>query len=74
MEFSAVASLVSGIVLIGGLGYKLNAELSKIRTMLEVFMAKADAKWEKLEDLEDRIKVIEHKLIMKKTGAYEERH
>ena len=74
MEFSAVASLVSGIVLIGGLGYKLNAELSKIRTMLEVFMAKADAKWEKLEDLEGRVKLIEQKLILKKTGAYEKLH
>ena len=74
MEFSAVASLVSGIVLIGGLGYKLNAELSKIRTMLEVFMAKADAKWEKLEDLEGRVKSIEQKLILKKTGAYEKLH
>jgi hypothetical protein len=36
MEFTAVVSIVSGLVVIGGLGYKLNAELSKIRTMLEV--------------------------------------
>ena len=70
MEFTAVVSIVSGLVVIGGLGYKLNAELSKIRTMLEVFMAKADAKWEKLDDLEDRVKVLEKKVLMKQTGAF----
>ena len=70
MEFTAVASIVSGLVVIGGLGYKLNAELSKIRTMLEVFMAKADAKWEKLDDLEGRVKVLEKKVLMKQTGAF----
>lgn len=70
MEFTAVVSLVSGVVVIGGLGYKLNAELSKIRTMLEVFMAKADAKWEKLDDLEHRVKVLEKKVLMKSTGAF----
>jgi hypothetical protein len=70
MEFTAVVSIVSGVVVIGGLGYKLNAELSKIRTMLEVFMAKADAKWEKLDDLEDRVKTLEKKVLMKQTGAF----
>tara|TARA_S200002703_G_scaffold155514_1_gene159758 strand:+ start:331 stop:543 length:213 start_codon:yes stop_codon:yes gene_type:complete len=70
MEFTAVVSIVSGLVVIGGLGYKLNAELSKIRTMLEVFMAKADAKWEKLDELEDRVKVLEKKVLMKQTGAF----
>jgi hypothetical protein len=70
MEFTAVVSIVSGLVVIGGLGYKLNAELSKIRTMLEVFMAKADAKWEKLDDLEDRVKVLEKKVLMKSTGTF----
>ncbi len=70
MEFTAVVSLVSGVVVIGGLGYKLNAELSKIRTMLEVFMARADAKWEKLDDLEGRVKVLEKKVLMKGTGSF----
>lgn len=70
MEFTAVVSIVSGLVVIGGLGYKLNAELSKIRTMLEVFMAKADAKWEKLDDLEERVKTLEKKVLMKQTGAF----
>lgn len=70
MEFTAVVSIVSGVVVIGGLGYKLNSELSKIRTMLEVFMAKADAKWEKLDDIEERVKTLEKKVLMKQTGAF----
>tara|TARA_R110001583_G_scaffold10693_6_gene48987 strand:+ start:730 stop:942 length:213 start_codon:yes stop_codon:yes gene_type:complete len=70
MEFSAVVSIIMGVVFIGGLGWKVNAELSKIRTMLEVFMAKADAKWEKLDDVEKRVQYLEKKLLMKKTGAF----
>ena len=65
MEFTAVASLVVGISFIAGLGYKLNAELSKIKTMLEVFMTKADFKWEKLEDLDTRVRYLEKKVLMK---------
>lgn len=65
MEFSTIISIVSGLVLIGALGYKLSSELSKIRTMLEVFMAKADAKWQKLDDLDGRVKVLEQKVLMK---------
>jgi hypothetical protein len=70
MEFSAVVSIIVGVCFIGGLGWKVNAELSKIRTMLEVFMAKADAKWEKLDDVEKRVQYLEKKLLMKKTGAF----
>ena len=70
MEFSAVVSIIVGVGFIGGLGWKVNAELSKIRTMLEVFMAKADAKWEKLDDVEKRVQYLEKKLLMKKTGAF----
>jgi len=65
MEFTAVVGLVVGISFIGGLGYKLNAELSKIKTMLEVFMTKADYKWEKLEDLDMRVKYLEKKVLMR---------
>lgn len=71
MEFSAVTSLVSGLLLIGGLGWKLNAELSKIRSMLEIFMTRAEAKWEKLDDIEDRVKNLERKLLMKDTGSFQ---
>jgi len=65
MEFTAVASLVVGISFIAGLGYKLNAELSKIKTMLEVFMTKADYKWERLDEIEVRVRYLEKKVLMK---------
>jgi hypothetical protein len=65
MEFTAVLGLVVGISFIGGLGYKLNAELSKIKTMLEVFMTKADYKWERLDEIEVRVRYLEKKVLMK---------
>ncbi len=65
MEFTAVVGLVVGISFIGGLGYKLNAELSKIKTMLEVFMTKADYKWERLDEIEVRVRYLEKKVLMK---------
>jgi len=70
MDFNTVVTIVMGVVFIGGLGWKVNAELSKIRTMLEVFMAKADAKWEKLDTVERRVEHLEKKLLMKKTGSF----
>lgn len=65
MEFTAVLGLVVGISFIGGLGYKLNAELSKIKTMLQVFMTKADYKWERLDEIEVRVRYLEKKVLMK---------
>lgn len=65
MEFTAVVGLIVGISFIGGLGYKLNAELSKIKTMLEVFMTKADYKWERLDEIEVRVRYLEKKVLMK---------
>jgi len=70
MDFNTVVTIIMGVVFIGGLGWKVNAELSKIRTMLEVFMAKADAKWEKLDTVERRVENLEKKLLMKNTGAF----
>lgn len=68
MEFTAVISIFCGLITVAGFGYKVNQELSKIRLMIEVFMAKADGKWEKLDDLSARVKVLERKVIMKATG------
>lgn len=65
MEFTAVVGLIVGISFIGGLGYKLHAELSKIKTMLEVFMTKADYKWERLDEIEIRVRYLEKKVLMK---------
>ena len=70
MEFQVVVSVVVGLVTIGGLGWKLNAELSKIRSMLEVFMAKSEAKWEQVDKIERRVENLEKKLLMKSTGSF----
>lgn len=70
MEFQVVVSVVVGLVTIGGLGWKLNAELSKIRSMLEVFMAKSEGKWEQVDRLERRVENLEKKLLMKTTGSF----
>ena len=70
MEFQVVVSVVVGLVTIGSLGWKLNAELSKIRSMLEVFMAKSEAKWEQVEKLERRVEHLEKKTLMKTTGSF----
>ena len=37
MTMETVSGIVSGLLLIGGLGWKLNSELSSIRVMLQVF-------------------------------------
>lgn len=70
MEFQVVVGVVVGLVTIGGLGWKLNAELSKIRSMLEVFMAKSEAKWEQVEKLERRVEHLEKKVLMKSTSSF----
>jgi len=67
MEFQIVVAIVSGIATIGGLGWKLNAELSKIREMLQVFMAKSEAKWEQVDKIEKRVEVLEKKVLFKQT-------
>ncbi len=58
MEFQIVVGIVMGIAGIGGLGWKLNAELSKIREMLQVFMAKSEAKWHLTCALDPRRKIL----------------
>ena len=35
MEFSAVVSIIMGVVFIGGLGWKVNAELSKQKLLMK---------------------------------------
>jgi hypothetical protein len=70
MDFQVVVSVVVGLVTIGGLGFKLNAELSKIRSMIEVFIAKSEAKWNDLEKLERRVEHLEKKTLMKSTGSF----
>ncbi len=67
MEFQIVVAVITGVATIGGLGWKLNAELSKIREMLQVFMAKSEAKWEQVDKLERRVETLEKKVLFKQT-------
>jgi len=62
MDFVTVVSIFVGIMTIGGVGFKLNAELSKIRIMLEVFMAETKSKLEDIIKLEKRIEKLEQKV------------
>lgn len=67
MTIEVLLPLLSSLVLVGGLGYKLNAELSTIRLMVEKLIVKADGKWERLDKLETRIEVLEKS---KQCGKY----
>ena len=67
MEFQIVIAIVSGIATIGGLGWKLNGELSKIREMLQVFMAKSEVRWEQMDKIERRVETLEKKVLFKQT-------
>jgi hypothetical protein len=62
MDFATVVSIFVGILTIGGVGYKLNAELAKIRIMLEVFMAETKGKLEDIIKLEKRVERLEQKV------------
>jgi hypothetical protein len=61
MTIETITPLVSSLILIGGLGWKLNAELSAIRLMVEKLVVKAEGKWEQLDKLERRLEVLEQK-------------
>lgn len=70
MTMETVSGIVSGLLLIGGLGWKLNAELSSIRVMLQVFMAKSEAKWQQVDKIEKRVEHLEKKVLMRNTGSF----
>ena len=70
MTMETVSGIVSGLLLIGGLGWKLNAELSSIRVILQVFMAKSECKWQQVDKLEKRVEHLEKKVLMKSTGSF----
>mgnify|MGYP005989731355 CR=1 FL=1 len=62
MTIETIAGVVGGLLLIAGLGWKLNAELSMIRLMIEKLVVKAEGKWEQMDKLEKRVEIIESKL------------
>ena len=62
MNIETISGVVGGLLLIAGLGWKLNAELSMIRLMIEKLVVKAEGKWEQMDKLEKRVEIIESKL------------
>ena len=59
MSVETIASIAGFVLLIGGMGWKLNSELSSIKTMLQVFIARSEAKFEDIAKLEKRIEKLE---------------
>jgi len=67
MDFSIVVSLVTGICIIAGVGWKLNAELSKIRIMIEVFMGVASEKWKAMDKIGADVHELQEKVAVHET-------
>ena len=65
MTIETLSAIVGSILVIGGMGWKLNAELSSIKTMLQVFIARSEAKFEEILKLEKRIEKLEEKILEK---------
>jgi len=59
MTIETLGAIVTFLVLVGGLGWKLNAELNMIRLMIEKMVVKAEGKWEQLDRLEKRVEKLE---------------
>lgn len=49
MEFSVVASIVSGVVFLAGIGWKAASELGQIKATLSTFIATSAVKLEAIE-------------------------
>jgi hypothetical protein len=65
MTLEALASVVSFVLVIGGLGWKLNSEIASIKTMLQVFIATSEGKFAEINKLERRIEKLEEKILEK---------
>lgn len=65
MTVEALSGIVAFVLVIGGLGWKLNNELSSIKTMLQVFIARSEAKFDDLVKLEKRVEKLEQKILEK---------
>lgn len=62
MTVEALVPIISFVVLVGGMGWKLNNELSSIKTMLQVFIAESKGHFATIEKLEKRIDKLEEKV------------
>lgn len=69
MEFSVVASIVSGLLVIGGIGWRAASELGQIRATLSTFIATSAVKLEaiekKLEEHGRRLEKLEDSKIIR---------
>jgi len=69
MEFSVVASIISGVVVIGGIGWKAASELGQIKATLATFIATSAVKLEaiekKLEEHGRRLEKLEDSKIIR---------
>jgi len=69
MEFSVVASIVSGLLVIGGIGWRAASELGQIRATLSTFIATSAVKLEaiekKLEEHGRRIEKLEDSKVFR---------
>jgi hypothetical protein len=70
MTIESLSAIVGFVLIIGGMGWKLNSELSSIKTMLQVFIATSEAKFAELMKLEKRIEKLEERM----TECYKEKH
>ena len=62
MTVESLIPIIGFITLVAGMGWKLNSELSSIKTMLQVFIVKSEGQFSQLEKLEKRIEKLEEKI------------
>ena len=70
MTIETLAPVIGFILIVGGMGWKLNAELSSIKTMLQVFIAKTEGKFDELLKLEKRIEKLEDIIVEIQKGKH----
>lgn len=63
MTIETISTIAGLVLVVGGLGWKLNAELSSIKTMLQVFIAKTEGKFDELAKLEKRVEKLEDVVV-----------
>lgn len=70
MTIELLSSIVGFVLVIGGLGWKLSSELSSIKIMLQVFIAKTEGKFDELAKLEKRVEKLEGVVVEIQKGKH----
>lgn len=70
MTIELLSSIVGFVLVIGGLGWKLSTELSSIKIMLQVFIAKTEGKFDELAKLEKRVEKLEDIVVEIQRGKH----